>query len=357
MTHRHDDAPLLHPLKIKKILLSNNVILAPLAGITDYPLRKICREFGAGLTVSEMISSQAIVRNNRRAGRMVSTSREEYPLMVQISGADPEIMARAACMNLELGAAIIDINMGCPQRKIVKTGAGAALMKTPERALKIIESVIAAVKCPVTVKIRLGWDSSSQNVVELAKAADMAGVAMITVHGRTRSQMFSGQADWKAIKEVVQAVKCPVVANGDINTPEDAARCLAVTGAAGIMIGRGALGRPWLFKQVTSWLRDGAHVNAPLLSRQHDIIQGHLQALIDFYGSRTALWLSRKHLAWYSKGLRGSANFRKAVNYAQDIHAVIRFAMEYYRMLEAQEALSPDLQAACPAPVRSRLSP
>ena len=341
MTHRHDDAPLLHPLKINRILLPNNVLLAPLAGITDYPLRKICRGFGAGLTVSEMISSQAIVRNNRRAGRMVSTSRREYPLMVQISGADPEVMARAACINLELGAAIIDINMGCPQRKIVKTGAGAALMKTPERAVEVIKAIIAATECPVTVKMRLGWDISSQNVVELAKAADMAGVAMITVHGRTRSQMFSGQADWKAIREVVQAVKCPVVANGDINTPEDAARCLAITNAAGIMIGRGALGRPWLFKQVTAWLKDGAHIPAPSISRQHDIIQGHLQALIDFYGRQTALWLSRKHLAWYSKGLRGSANFRKAVNYAQDIQTVIRFTMEFYRMLEANEGNMP----------------
>lgn len=335
---RHDDAPLSHPLKIKDILLPNNVLLAPLAGITDYPLRKICREFGAGLTVSEMISSQAIVRNNRRAGKMVSTSRQEYPLMVQISGADPGIMARAARRNLELGAALIDINMGCPQRKIVKTGAGAALMKTPGLALEIIKAVIDTVQCPVTVKMRLGWDSSSKNVIELAEAAAVAGVAMITVHGRTRSQMFSGKADWEAIREVVQAVQCPVVANGDINTPADAERCLAITNAAGIMIGRGALGRPWLFRQVTAWLENGEQIPPPPVSRQHDIIQGHLQALIDFYGEQTALWLSRKHLAWYSKGLHGSANFRKAVNYAQDIHAVIRFTMEYYRMIEDNPA-------------------
>ena len=324
-----------HPVSIGDINIPNNVILSPLAGITDYPLREICRRFGAGLVVSEMISSQAIVRNNRRAGKMVSTSREEYPLMVQVSGSDPEIMARAAVMNVELGAAIIDINMGCPQRKIVKTGAGAALMKTPELAEQIIRKVIHAVSCPVTVKMRLGWDSNSRNVVDLARAADAAGVAMITVHGRTRSQVFSGTADWEAIAEVVQAVSCPVIANGDIRTPEDARRCLKVTGAAGIMIGRGALGRPWLFRQIIACLQDGTIIPDPSISEQHEIIQGHLKALIDFYGRQTALWLSRKHLAWYSRGLRGSSNFRKAVNYARSIDDVTGFVSEYYARLAA----------------------
>ena len=328
---------LVHPLLIRDIRLPNNIILAPLAGITDYPLRRICRGFGAGLVVSEMISSQAIVRNNRRAGKMVSTSRQEYPLMVQVSGSDPEIMARAAVMNVELGAAVIDINMGCPQRKIVKTGAGAALMKTPELAEQIIRQVIEAVSCPVTVKMRLGWDSTSQNVVELAQAAEAAGVSMITVHGRTRSQIFSGTANWEAIAEVVQAVKCPVIANGDIRTPDDARRCLEITGAAGIMIGRGALGRPWLFRQVIACLQDGTIIPDPVLSEQYDIVQGHLQALIEFYGRQTALWLSRKHLAWYSKGLRGSSNFRKAVNYASSIDEVISFTDEYYSRLQALE--------------------
>ena len=340
------DSSLMRPLSIGAIRIPNNVILAPLAGITDYPLRKICRGFGAGLVVSEMISSQAIVRSNKRAGKMASTSREEYPLMVQISGSDPEVMARAARMNRELGAAIIDINMGCPQRKIVKTGAGAALMKTPVLAEQIIKSVIDAVDCPVTVKMRLGWDSGSRNVLELAGAADSAGVAMITVHGRTRSQMFSGEASWEQIAEVVRAVGCRVIANGDIRTPEDARRCLEVTGAAGIMIGRGALGRPWLFRQVLAYLEDGTVVPDPELSEQHRIIQGHLQGLIDFYGRQTALWLSRKHLAWYSKGLRGSSNFRKAVNYAQSIDDVIRFTRDYYAALEAEELTEPPLESA-----------
>ncbi len=328
---------LYHPLQIGDICLPNNVILAPLAGITDFPLRSICRSFGAGLVVSEMISSQAIVRSNRRAGKMASTSRHEYPLMVQISGADPDVMARAARMNQELGAAIIDINMGCPQRKIVKTGAGAALMKTPELAEQIIRAVIEAVDCPVTVKMRLGWDSVSRNVLELAEIADRAGVALITVHGRTRAEMFSGQADWEAIAQVVESVTCPVIANGDIRTPEDARRCLQVTGAAGIMIGRGALGRPWLFRQVACYLKDGDVVPDPTLQEQLHIIMGHLHGLIEFYGRQTALWLSRKHLAWYSKGLRGSSNFRRAVNYAQSIDDVIHFTMEYYAALEGRQ--------------------
>ena len=329
---------LLHPVDIGGVAVPNNIFLAPLAGITDFPLRRLCRRFGAGLVVSEMISSQAIVRNNRRAAKMASTSREEYPLMVQISGSDPEIMAGAARMNQELGAAIIDINMGCPQRKIVKTGAGAALMKTPELAHKIIHSVIDAVNCPVTVKMRLGWDSSSCNVVELAQAASEAGVAMITVHGRTRSQMFSGQADWEAIAAVVQAVECPVIANGDITTPQDAFECLDITGAHGIMIGRGALGRPWLFKQVISFLEDATELSVPSLSEQYSIVREHLNGLVDFYGRKTALWLSRKHMAWYSKGLRGSSRFRKLVNYAQNIDEVFRFAEEYYRWLEQHDS-------------------
>ncbi len=327
---------LLRPLRIGDISLSGNVLLAPLAGITDYPLRKICRRFGASLVVSEMISSQAIIRSNRRAAKMASTSHEEYPLMVQISGSDPEVMAQAARINQAMGAAIIDINMGCPQRKIVKTGAGAALMKTPELAEKIIKAVKEAVSCPVTVKMRLGWDSMSCNAVELAQAAEEAGVALVTVHGRTRAQIFSGQADWHKIRDVVQAVNCPVIANGDITSPEDARRCLEITGAAGIMIGRGALGRPWLFRQVTEYLEHDIMPPSPSLSEQHEIILEHLQGLIDFYGKQTALWLSRKHLGWYSKGLGGSANFRRAVNYAKSIDHVVAYTNEFYTWLARQ---------------------
>ncbi len=332
---------LVHPVDIGGVRVPNNIFLAPLAGITDFPLRTICRRFGAGLVVSEMISSQAIVRNNKRAAKMASTCQDEYPLVVQISGSDPEIMAGAARMNVGLGAAIIDINMGCPQRKIVKTGAGSALMKTPELALEIIKGVMDAVDCPVTVKMRLGWDSKSRNVIELAQAACDAGVAMITVHGRTRAEMFSGNADWEAIADVVSAVSCPVVANGDITAPEDALECLQVTGAAAIMIGRGALGRPWLFRQVLEFLEHGAYSPAPDISRQHLLVKEHLSALVDFYGRQTALWLSRKHLAWYSKGLRGSSHFRKSVNYAKDIDEVFRFVDEYYSWLDREVLVAP----------------
>ncbi len=321
---------LLRSLAIGHLKTANNVFLAPLAGITDYPFRQIARQFGAGLAYSEMIASQAVVRGNRRSAKMASTARQEFPLAVQISGSDPAVMAEAAKVNQGLGAAMIDINMGCPQRKIVKTGAGAALMLEPDLAAGIVERVVKSVTIPVTVKMRLGWDPENMNAPTLARMVEQAGASLITVHGRTRSQMFSGKADWKAIGYVKKVVSCPVIANGDITTPEDALECLRISGADGVMIGRGALGRPWIFREVVSLLNgDG------LATRQGDhrlvfnTAMEHIHALEDFYGEPVAVWMARKHLAWYTKGLKRSSFFRKAVNAAKTIDEISRMLADF----------------------------
>ncbi len=315
---------LLKPLTIGHLKIPNNVFLAPLAGITDYPFRRIARKFGAGLTYSEMIASQAVVRGNKRSAKMASTAWKEFPLAVQISGSDPSVMARAARINQELGAAIIDINMGCPQRKIVKTGAGAALMLEPDLAAHIVKRVVESVTIPVTVKMRLGWDPKNMNAPILAKMVEQAGASLITVHGRTRSQMFSGKADWKAIGYVKRAVGCPVIANGDIMTPDDALECLKRSGADGIMIGRGALGRPWIFREVTTLLNGNGLVGQAQLHLVLHTAMEHIHALADFYGEPIAVWMARKHLAWYTKGLKGSSAFRKSINAAQTIDVISR---------------------------------
>ncbi|MCD4754419.1 MAG: tRNA dihydrouridine synthase DusB [Deltaproteobacteria bacterium] len=323
----------LQTLKIGPVVLPNPVFLAPMAGITDYPFRRLVRSFGAGLVVSEMISSQALVRNSARSVRMAGTAEEEFPLAVQISGSDPVIMAEAARINESLGAAIIDINMGCPQRKIVKTGAGASLMRDEVPAARVIEAIVKAVSVPVTVKIRLGWDHKSINGAGIAKIAQDSGASLVAVHGRTRSRMFSGKADWSAIKRVKEAVSIPVIANGDIQSPKDASLCLEVSGADGIMVGRGALGRPWLFDQILHFLKTGKDKSPPSLEDQYAVAKKHFEHIVDFYGFPVGLWLSRKHLAWYTKGLYGSALFRKSLNNTKSIDEVKELFRRFYETL------------------------
>lgn len=321
---------LLRSLTIGHLKTANNVFLAPLAGITDYPFRQIARQFGAGLTYSEMIASQAVVRSSERSAKMASTAKQEYPLAVQIFGSDPVVMAEAAKVNQGLGAAMIDINMGCPQRKIVKTGAGAALMLDPDLAACIVERVVKSITIPVTVKMRLGWDPGSINAPSLARMVERAGASLITVHGRTRGQMFAGKADWKAIGHVKKAVGCPVIANGDITTPEDALDCLEISGADGIMIGRGALGRPWIFREVTALLNGKAPAGQEDLDLVFNTALQHIHALEAFYGEPVAVWMARKHLAWYTKGLKEGSCFRKAVNSAKTINEISRLLADFF---------------------------
>ncbi|PXF56440.1 MAG: tRNA dihydrouridine synthase DusB [Deltaproteobacteria bacterium] len=323
----------LQTLKIGPVVLPNPVFLAPMAGITDYPFRCLARSFGAGLVVSEMISSQALVRNSVRSVRMASTAEEEFPLAVQISGSDPVVMAEAARINESLGAAIIDINMGCPQRKIVKTGAGASLMRDEVLAGRVIETIVKAVSVPVTVKIRLGWDHKSINAAGIARIAQDSGASLVTVHGRTRSRMFTGKADWPAIREVKETVFIPVIANGDIQSPKDASLCLEVSRADGIMIGRGALGRPWLFDQTLHFLKTGEDKRPPGLEDQYAVAKKHFEYIVDFYGFPVGLWLSRKHLAWYTKGLHGSALFRKSLNNTKSIDEIKELLKRFYETL------------------------
>jgi tRNA-dihydrouridine synthase B len=261
---------------------------------------------------------------------MAGTAEEEFPLAVQISGSDPVVMAEASRINESLGAAIIDINMGCPQRKIVKTGAGASLMRDEVLAGRVIEAIVEAVSIPVTVKIRLGWDHKSINAIKIAGIAQDSGASLVTVHGRTRSLMFSGKADWPAIRGVKEAVSIPVIANGDIQSPGDASLCLEVSGADGIMIGRGALGRPWLFDQTLRFLKTGEYRKPPGLEEQYDIAKRHLEHIIDFYGFPVGLWHSRKHLAWYTKGLYGSALFRRSLNNTKSFDEVKELLRRFY---------------------------
>jgi tRNA-dihydrouridine synthase B len=323
----------LQTIKIGPVVLPNPVFLAPMAGVTDYPFRCLARSFGAGLVVSEMIASQALIRNNVRSVRMAGTAEEEFPMAAQISGSDPVVMAKASRINESLGAAIIDINMGCPQRKIVKTGAGASLMRDEVLVRRVIEAIVKAVSIPVTVKMRLGWDHKNINAIRIAKIAQDSGASLVTIHGRTCNRMFSGKADWPAIKQVKETVSIPVIANGDIQSPRDAGLCLEVSGADGIMIGRGALGRPWLFDQILHFLKTGEYKKPPGLEEQYAVAKRHFEHIIDFYGLPVGLWLSRKHLAWYTKGLYGSALFRKSLNNTKSFDEVKELLRHFYETL------------------------
>jgi len=323
---------------IGPVRIADPVILAPMSGVTDLPFRRLVKRAGAGLVVSEMIASQAMIRESRQSLLMARTEPEEFPMAVQLAGCEPEVMAEAAKLNQDRGAAIIDINFGCPVKKVVNGHAGSALMRDELHAGRILEATVKAVSLPVTLKMRTGWDHANRNAPSLARVAESCGIRMITVHGRTRCQLYEGSADWAFLREVKEAVAIPVIVNGDIADLEGVRRALALSGADGVMIGRGAYGRPWFLKQAMAMLRGEPVPVAPTLAEQGALVLEHYEAMLSHYGAGAGLRVARKHVAWYSKGLPGSAEFRAVFNRIDEPGAAKAAIRAFYRPLLEREA-------------------
>ncbi|MBN8827868.1 MAG: tRNA dihydrouridine synthase DusB [Sphingobacteriia bacterium] len=315
-------------IKIDNITIDDPVILAPMSGVTDLPFRNLVKRFGAGLVVSEMIASRAMILETKQSLQKSSGSDEKTS--IQLAGCEPEVMAEAAKLNEDRGARIIDINFGCPVKKVVNGFAGSALMKDEPLATKILEATVKAVKVPVTLKMRMGWDSNNLNAPRLAKIAEDVGIKMITIHGRTRAQMYDGKANWEFIQSVKDAVKIPVIANGDIKTIDDAVIALEKSKADGIMIGRGAYGKPWFVNQVAHYLRTKEILSEPTLEEQLKIILEHYDAMLELYGSEGGVRMARKHIGWYSSGLYNSAIFRGQINRMNNPNDVKELTIEFY---------------------------
>ena len=305
-------------MRIGAHALRNGLFVAPMAGITDRPFRRLARRFGAALAVSEMVSARPELRESRKTRLRLDHVGEPGPVSVQIAGADPQMLAEAARLNVAGGAQIIDINMGCPAKKVCNVHAGSALLEDEALVARILEAVVAAVDVPVTLKIRTGPAPARRNALRIARIAEAAGIQALAIHGRTRACAFGGQAEYESIAEVKSRVRIPVIANGDVQTPEDAKRVLEATGADGVMVGRAAQGRPWLFREIAHYLATGEVLPAPAVSEVRDVLLEHLDNLHAFYGVRLGTRVARKHIGWYSKGLRGGAVFRHEINRVED---------------------------------------
>jgi tRNA-dihydrouridine synthase B len=322
-------------MQIREILNNNPLVLAPMAGITDFPFRRICKEMGAGLVFSEMVSVEALIREHKRTHGMLHTDAAERPVVFQLFGSKPASMAEAAHIVSQGAADFIDINMGCPVPKIIKSGSGAALLRDMGLAKEIIAAVVGASKVPVTIKIRLGWDARNIVAVDLAQAAEAAGIAAVTVHARTKAQGFSGQADWDMIGTVKQSVAIPVIGNGDVKTAQDAKRIMEETGCDGVMIGRAIQGYPWIFREAKHFLETGLVPAPPTLEERQSIMLRHLSDMAGLVGENVGVREMRKHLCWYTKGLHDGAEFRTRINHLERVCDTKRAIEDFFAALSA----------------------
>lgn len=320
-------------MQIGSHILKNNLIVAPMAGVTDRPFRQLCKSMGAAMAVSEMVSSNSLLWGSEKTRRRANHEGEVDPISVQIAGADPAMMAEAARYNVAQGAQIIDINMGCPAKKICNVMAGSALLQDEPLVGKILDAVVGAVDVPVTLKIRTGWDKQHKNALSVARIAESAGIQALAIHGRTRACAYTGHAEYDTIATVKAAVNIPVIANGDINTPEQARQILAYTGADAVMIGRAAQGRPWIFREISYYLETGEHTPLPEVAEIHRVLIDHLHDLYEFYGEYSGVRIARKHISWYTKGLVGSAVFRHLMNQLQNTEQQLAAVDEFFNKL------------------------